>query len=102
MPTRRQSRVCDDPVEPTIECRWIAQAGKLPPRGDERVLGRVGRVGIVRQDRPGKPIAAIDPGVDEHRERRRIAGASAPNERVVDRRRCDRRCLHRIHVTLGS
>ncbi len=102
MPTRRQGGVGDDPVEPAIECRRIAQAGKLPPCGDERVLGRVGRVGVVGQDRPGESVAAIDPGVDEHLERRGIAGASAPNERVVDRRRRDRRCLHRIHVTLGS
>ena len=101
MPTRHQRGVRHDPIEPAVECRRIAKTGKLPPRGHERVLGRVGRVGVVGQDREGEAVAAIDPGIDEHLERRRVAGASAPNERVVGRRRGVRRCRQRIHVTLG-
>ena len=89
MPARHQGGVGDDPVEPAVEGRRIAQAGELSPRGDERVLGRVGRVGVVGQDRPGEAVAAIDPGIDEDLERRRVAGASAPDERVVGRRRRD-------------
>ncbi len=61
--------------------------GSCRQADDERVLGRVGGVGIVGEDRPGEAVAAIDPGIDEHLERRRVAGASAPNERVVGRRR---------------
>ena len=102
MPARHQRSVRHDPVEPAIEGRRITQARKLSPSGHERVLGRVGRVGVVGEDRPGETVAAIDPGIDERLERRRVAGASAPNERIVGRRRLVRRCRQRIHVTLGS
>ena len=102
MPARHQRGVRDDPVEPAVEGRRIAQARKLSPGRHERVLGGVGRVGVVGQDRPGETVAAIDPGIDEGLEGRRVAGASAPNERVVGRRRRVRCCRHRIHVTLGS
>ena len=102
MPARHQRGVRHDPIEPAVEDRRIAKAGELAPRRHERVLGRIGGVGVVGQDREGEAVAAIDPGVDEHPERRRIAGASAPNERVVGRRHGVRRRRHRIHVTLGS
>ena len=101
MATRHQGRIGDDPVEPAVERRRVAQAGQLSPGGHERVLGRVGRVGFVGKDRPGQAVAAIDPGIDEDPERRRITGAGAANERVVGRRRRLRCCRHRIHVTLG-
>ena len=77
MPARHQGGVRDDPIEPAVEDRRIAKAGELSPRGHERVLRCVGRVGVVGQDREGEAVAAIDPGVDEHPERCRIAGASA-------------------------
>ncbi len=96
--SRHQRGVRDDPVEPAVEGRRIAKPGQLPPGGHERVLGRVGSVRIVRQDRPGEAIAAVDPGVDEHRERRRIPVAGAANEGVVGRRRRDRCCRQRIHL----
>lgn len=76
-------------------------AGSASGWSATRVLGRVGRVGIVGEDRPGEAVAAIDPGIDEDPERGGIAGAGAPNERVVGRRRRIRCCRHRIHVTLG-
>ena len=101
MSAGHQRRVRDDPVEPAVKRRRIAQARKLSPRGHERILRCVRRVGVVRQDRPGEPVAAIDPRIDEHPEGRRIPGACTPNERVVGRRRRPRRSRHSIHLTLG-
>jgi hypothetical protein len=101
MPARLQGGVRDDPVEPAVERRGIPEARQLAPGGHERVLGRVSRIGLVRQDRPGKPVAAIDPAIDEDLEGRRVAGAGAPNERVVDRHRPIRCPRHRIRIALG-
>jgi hypothetical protein len=100
MPARRQGGVGDDPVEPAVEGRRGAQAGELPPSRDERVLGRVSRIGLVRQDRPREAVAAIDPSTDEDPERRRVARACASNQCVVGRRRRVCRFRQRIHVTL--
>jgi hypothetical protein len=83
MPARHQGSVRDDPVEPAIEDGWIAEAGELPPRRDERVLGGIGSVGVIGQDRPREAVAAVDPAIDKDLEGRRVAGASAPHERVV-------------------
>jgi hypothetical protein len=99
---RHQRGVRNDPVEPAVERRGIPEPRQLPPGGYERILGGIGRVGVVGQDRPGEAVAAIDPRVDEDLEGRLVAGASPPNERVVCRRRTVRCPRHRIHVALGS
>ena len=101
MPAGHQRRVGDDPVEPAVERRRIAQARELSPRCQERVLGCVSRVGVVGQDRPGEAVAAIDPRIDEDAERRRIAAAGATDEGVVGRRRRGRRSRQGTHLTLG-
>ena len=72
--------------QPAVERRRIAQARELSPRCQERILGRVCRVGVVGQDRPREAVAAVDPRIDEDPKRRRIAGAGATNEHVVGRR----------------
>ena len=101
VPAGHQRRVGDDPVEPAVERRRIAQARELSPGCQERVLGCVGSVRVVGQDGPGEAVAAIDPGIDEDAECRRIAGAGATNERVVGRRRRGRRSRQGTHLTLG-
>ena len=50
LPAGHQRGVGNDPVEPAVERRRIAQARELSPRCQERILGCVGRVGVVGQD----------------------------------------------------
>ena len=47
MPARHQGGVRDDPVEPAVEDRGIAEPRQLSPGGHERVLGGIGCVGVV-------------------------------------------------------
>ena len=51
--------VDEDPVEPRLEPRRVAQRLPLAPGLDERVVRRVLRLGRVAQDRPGQAICPV-------------------------------------------
>ena len=101
MPARHRAAFATIRLSQPSNVAGSRRRGSCRQADTKRVLGGVGRVGVVRQDRPGEPVAAIDPTIDEHLERRRVAGASAPNERVVGRRRPARCPRHRIHIALS-
>ena len=86
-PALHPGGVRDDAIEPGIERPGVPESRQLAPGGDEGVLGRVRGIRLVRQDRPGEAIAAIDPGGDQHVERRPVAVGRAPDEGLIRRRR---------------
>ena len=61
--------VDEDPVEPRLESFRVAEGRPLAPRLDERVVGRVLRLGLVAQDHPGEPIGGVEVLVGERLER---------------------------------
>ncbi len=68
-PKLRVRRIGDDLVQPPVERGRFAQPRQAPPGRDEGLLRRVGGVGVVLEDRPRDPIAAIDPTRDQRIER---------------------------------
>ncbi len=81
VPASHPRRIGDDPVQPPVEGRDIAQARELPPCRHERFLRGVGGISVVEEDRPGEAIAAIDATRDERVEGGRVALPGALNER---------------------
>ena len=69
----------------------VPQAWELSPGREERFLRGIGGIGIVEQDRPGEPVAAIEAARHERVEGGRVAMAGALHERVVGRRRLSAR-----------
>ena len=57
--------VDEDPGEPGIEPIRLAQSRQIAPRRPARVLGRVASVGLVAEDRPRRPVEAIQPFADD-------------------------------------
>jgi hypothetical protein len=52
--------VDEDPVEPLLEARRVAQRRPLAPGLDERVVRRVLCLGGIAQDRPGQAIRLVE------------------------------------------
>ena len=68
--------VDEDPVEPLLEARRVAQRVPLAPCLDECVVGGVLRFGLVTQDRPGQAIRPVQMLVGQPGEG---GGASGPS-----------------------
>src|SRR5438093_396046 len=60
--------VDEDPIEPRLETRGVAQRGPLAPRLDIRVVRRVLGLGGVAQDRSCKSIRRVEMALREARE----------------------------------
>ena len=78
-------RIDGDALEPRVEAVGIAQPADLPPRGHERVLGGVARVGFVAEDREREAVDGIHSGADDLLERIEVAVAGPVDERPVSR-----------------
>src|SRR5262249_4777234 len=81
--------VDDDPLEPGVEVARLAQLAQLPPGRDERLLDRVPRVGVVAEDRPGRPERPVQLARDDALEGGLVAGGGAADE--LDAARLDGR-----------
>ena len=77
--------VDEDPPEPGVEAGRVTEAGPPAPGVEERLLGRVPRVGLVAEDRPRGPVGAVDAPLDELLERRPVTGLGALHEERRDR-----------------
>ncbi len=86
MSPRHSRRVGDDPIQPAIEGGGVTQPGKLPPRGHQGFLRRIGRVRGVAQDRPSQAITAINSGRDQGIERRGVTRSGTSDEALIIRR----------------
>ena len=63
---------------------WATEAGQVTPGGDERLLGCIGRVGVVVEDRTRQPVAPFQSGGDQRVERCEVAEPGAHDERLVE------------------
>jgi hypothetical protein len=63
--------VDDDLVEPGFEPAYVAKRIPRPPRGHERVMGRVLRLGRIPQDRVGQPVGGVEVLIGQRPECRR-------------------------------
>ena len=52
--------VDQDAVEPSLEAIGFAQGARCPPGANERLLGRILRVGLIAEEEAGQPIGAIE------------------------------------------
>ncbi len=87
-----------DAVEPAVERARIPQARELSPGRQERLLCGIGGIGVVEEDRPGEPVAAIETTRHERVERSASPRCARSDERLVGRARyaCSRcRDIHR-------
>ena len=76
MPHLHPALVDEDPVEPGVEGIEVAQPRQLPPRGQERVLGRVRGGRLAAEDRRGEAVRLGDAAGRDGVERLGLAGAA--------------------------
>jgi hypothetical protein len=56
--------IYDDPIEPGLECRWVAQRSRRLPSSDCRVVGDVLGIRSVTEDQTGEPVSPVKPTGD--------------------------------------
>ena len=67
-------------MEPSLESIEVAKVRQLSPRRHEGVLARIGRLGLVSEDRRGQPIRVRQEGHGDRVECPGIAITGSPNE----------------------
>jgi hypothetical protein len=82
---RHPCRVGGHALEPGLEAIRIPKATDLSPGSDERLLGGVGRVSLVAEDREGQSVHSIHPDTHDLLERVEVTVASPFHERSVGR-----------------
>ena len=85
MAPRHARRVGDDPIQPAVERPLVPQAGRLAPGRDDRLLGRIGGIGLIAEDRIRQSVATVESRRDEAVERAGITERGAADKVVVRR-----------------
>jgi hypothetical protein len=79
-------------LQPALESVDIPKSTDLAPRGDECLLGGIGRIGFVAEDRERQSMHSVHPGTHDLLERIEVAFAGSFDERAVDRGRDGSSC----------
>ncbi len=75
--------VDEDSSRPGVERERVTEPRQLPPDRHQRLGDGVAGVGLVAEDRHGRPLHRLDPPGDQRRERVDVAGLGPPDERGI-------------------
>ena len=56
--------IYDDPIEPGLECSWVAQRFRRLPRSDCRIMGDILGIGGLAKDQAGESVGPVKPAGD--------------------------------------